>query len=420
MPPNQTRRSRKLAFPGLEGFYYLKPLGSKDWELRKHGVLRGGGTQFTVSEGHPFRGKFEGDLGGDFFTTKSVAKTGGKRSTLEWKDGKGRPNKLDSSFYPPGIPKSTGVLTPPDPITEPYGDVNGLGATAVALVSPVNPIAELGVASAEMYRERLPSLPGIRLWKNRLNPLLGLGEEVLNAEFGWLPLVSDIEDTAEAIRKHRDILEQYKRDDGKLVRRAFHYPTETSVTEETLLPNLARAVDASGQVVSTDVGPTVAAGSVLKRTETLRKTWFAGAFTYHIPDQNDTWNGMRSIAASADKLFGIKPTPELLWELTPWSWAADWFTNTQQVVTNLSNAEIYGQVLRYGYMMDENIQRTTYTMIGSSGWYNLPLSAVTPVTYETVSKTRSRANPYGFGIGWEDLSPSQLAITAALGITRLL
>jgi hypothetical protein len=35
-------------------------------------------------------------------------------------------------------------------------------------------------------------------------------------------------------------------------------------------------------------------------------------------------------------------------------------------------------------------------------------------------KRRREANPFGFGIGWEDLSPTQLAITAALGITRLL
>jgi hypothetical protein len=42
------------------------------------------------------------------------------------------------------------------------------------------------------------------------------------------------------------------------------------------------------------------------------------------------------------------------------------------------------------------------------------------IGYESVEKSRSPANPFGFGIGWEDLSPTQLAITAAIGITRLL
>lgn len=421
MPDRKTRRSRKYPLAGASGDYWLKSPSTGKWELKKHGHVGGSGAQFTVSEGHPFKGKYEGDLGGDFFSTKSECFITGKPTTLNWIDGKGRSNKLDSTFFCPGVPISKGDLTQPTPVTGPKPDTNGLGATAIALCSPVNPIAELGIASTEIYREGLPSLPGYRLWKNRLKPLLGLGEEVLNAEFAFLPLVSDVKDAAKAITKHREILEQYKRDDGKLVRRQFHYPSETEVHEETLLAGFARAVDASGQIVPSDVGPSVPPGYVLKRTETLRKTWFSGAFTYHIPTQNDTWEGMRRIATDANKLFGIRIlSPETLWELTPWSWAVDWFTNTQQVITNLSNAEIDGQVLRYGYLMDENISTTTYTLMESSGWYNLPVSSVAPVTFKTVTKTRGGANPYGFGIGWEDLSPSQLAITAALGITRVL
>lgn len=423
MSDHVTTKQRRLVLPGASGRYSFYSPSTGLWTKRNRKVTRGSGSQYTVTEGHPFKGKYEGDLGGDFYTRKTECYISGHPSTLQWIDGKGRTNVLDSTFYCPGVPETaSGELLEPTHIDKgPKSDVNALGATAIAQCAPTNPVAEAGLAAAELYRERLPSLPGIRLWKDRLRPLLGLSDDFLNAEFGWLPLVSDIKDTAKAISKHRQILEQYKRDDGKLVRRKFHYPSESTVTEETLLPNLARANEPTGEVTPSGVGPAVPAGSVVKRTETLRKTWFSGAFTYHIPDHSDSWSGMTRIASEAEQLFGINVlSPDTLWELTPWSWAIDWFTNTQDVLVNLGNAEVDGQVMRYGYMMDENISTTTYTMIGSSGWYNLPVGAVAPVTFKTVTKTRSGANPYGFGIGWEDLSPTQLAITAALGITRVL
>jgi hypothetical protein len=73
--------------------------------------------------------------------------------------------------------------------------------------------------------------------------------------------------------------------------------------------------------------------------------------------------------------------------------------------------------MQYGYIMEETSIVDTYSMpatglLGVTG-------TVPPVTYEYVVKRRREANPFGFGIGWEGLSPTQLAITAALGITRL-
>jgi hypothetical protein len=40
--------------------------------------------------------------------------------------------------------------------------------------------------------------------------------------------------------------------------------------------------------------------------------------------------------------------------------------------------------------------------------------------FEVVTKRRTEANPFGFGVSWKGLSPFQLSIAAALGISRLL
>jgi hypothetical protein len=83
-------------------------------------------------------------------------------------------------------------------------------------------------------------------------------------------------------------------------------------------------------------------------------------------------------------------------------------------------------------MMEESIERITAyghcpelgrATKDKSGGFNVsgPVDVGTyECGYETVTKVRIPAGPFGFSIGWEGLSPTQLAITAALGITRLL
>jgi hypothetical protein len=43
---------------------------------------------------------------------------------------------------------------------------------------------------------------------------------------------------------------------------------------------------------------------------------------------------------------------------------------------------------------------------------------VEPLVFNIETKTRRRANPFGFGVSWEALSARQIAILTALGITR--
>jgi hypothetical protein len=116
----------------------------------------------------------------------------------------------------------------------------------------------------------------------------------------------------------------------------------------------------------------------------------------------------------ADKLIGLGLTPDVLWNLAPWSWAVDWFTNTGDVILNLTDWASDGLVMVYGYLMEHTIVKDTYTLTFPGIF---PRRNVTPMVFVTETKLRRKANPFGFGVNANDLSDRQLAIITALGLT---
>jgi len=293
------------------------------------------------------------------------------------------------------------------------------GATAIAQCAPTNPNAELLVAIGEILKEGKISLPGIATWKNRLKLLKSAGDEFLSAEFGWLPLIDDIKNFFDSVKHGDDILEQYHRDSGNNVRREFKFPIEESVRSESLGEYYPQPIPGGGAVWN-QYDPKTTKLDLTRTVKVQSRKWFSGAFTYHLDDQSDAWSRLKQNRTDADRLFGTTLTPDVLWELTPWSWAVDWFSNTGDVIKNITNLELQGLVMRYGFMMHEKRIEVTnqFYAKGSQSFYGK--TQIPPSKLTVVSKRRVQANPFGFGIGWEDLSPTQLAITAALGITRWL
>jgi hypothetical protein len=162
--------------------------------------------------------------------------------------------------------------------------------------------------------------------------------------------------------------------------------------------------------------PSSLRGSWSKKTTTTTSRWFKGAFVYGIPTSLYDGGSVAEFGAKADRLFGLSLTPDVLWALTPWSWAIDWFTNTGDVLANISDMVSQGLVMEYGYLMETKAISVDYTLEGCT--YN---GAAIPTLYSNltvVSKRRIRANPFGFGITWDGLSAAQIAIAAALGISR--
>jgi hypothetical protein len=315
-----------------------------------------------------------------------------------------------------------------------YGSKNesqlsSLGTTAISLSSPTNPASDLGTTLAESVREGIPSLPGIKLWKGRTAIAKAAGSEYLNAEFGWLPLVDEVKSVRDAAVHHRDIMQHYHEGEGSNTHRSFSFPSERS--EQSYVSGQAYP-EAIWPAHSYAVFETVAPQRTISLVRETKR-WFEGCYTYGLPSSTDSWKRAMGFGSDADQLFGIAFTPDVLWELTPWSWAVDWFSNAGQVINNVTNFGLAGLVLRYGYIMEESIERVTASYDGfvvrsleqttsSNPFPNYGTTRVGPSScgIEFVTKRRAPASPFGFSVGWEGLSPTQLAITAALGITRLL
>lgn len=419
-------RQRSLPLVGPIGISVPK---DKYGTISSYDGVLANGKQMTVSQSNVMdrkTGTYRS--GGSFYTSRisHFLKAGKVKDGFIWSEDKfysgpvyGRPPSLAEM-------EKLGFKN----VSLSYGDKNESqmktdGTNAISYSAPTNPASSLGTTLAESVREGIPSLPGIQSWKRRTELLKGAGSEYLNYIFGWDPLVREVGEVRDAARHHRDIMKQYHEGEGRNTHRTFSYPSKrTEVRKDmgTEFPSFPREQgfwNLNGPQPQRQV-------SWVSET----KRWFEGCYTYALPSSTDSWRRSMGYGSDADQLFGLTLTPSLLWELTPWSWAVDWFSNVGENINNITNFGLAGLVLRYGYMMEESIDivtasggscqvastskskpRSTETVVPASGWSR---------GFEIVTKRRVPASPFGFSIGWEGLSPTQLAITAALGITKLL
>jgi len=299
------------------------------------------------------------------------------------------------------------------PLPEAYPSLPGwdsgkYGSIAIARTSPTDPVANLAVTLAELKREGIPDLPGLQTFQRRASSARTAGSEYLNLEFGWKPLLSEVEASARAVKNHAKILRQLRRDDGKLVRRGYRFPVEREIETKrwtgplTNVPNNTRfhLHFPNHQVPHTQT---------IERT---RSVWFKGAYTYHLPDSSTLLGRIKMYEAYANKLLGVRITPEVLWELAPWSWFGDWNVTLGTSISNVSKLGSDGLVIVYGYLMCMDICTKTVTAHAYPGVGDIS------ITCRVTRKQRIRANPYGFGSSPSSYTARQWSILGALGLTK--
>lgn len=371
------------------------------------------GYQITDSEGHPFwprKSRPDGDVGGPFKTRKVYV----ARASSSPRNGRvTQPiiDRIHTNGYILPSPYKGIVDVNSNFAAANYPDysssdetLNALGAEAISLCSPVNPVFDASTAVAEIIREGLPTITGLQLLKDRRAS--SIGGEYLNYQFGIKPIVSDIKDLAKALRTQDKVLKQLRRDSGRLVRRSVDFPTEREVILSDQI---------AGNVATSFSGFSMPLSGITSRHAIKEQTrWFSGAFTYHLPDSSEL-DGFARLAAEADKLFGVVPDVADLWNLMPWSWLVDWFVNVGPVLSNVTNFAKYGLVLPYAYMMEETIVTYEYTFNSTSG---NPMANGADLVIVDHTKKRVQASPFGFGLTWDGFSPGQLSILAALGLSR--
>jgi len=294
-----------------------------------------------------------------------------------------------------------------------WGLLDAKGTTAIARVFPTKSVSDLGVALTELYREGIPHAPGtqirdaVRDARTAKSLAQGSSQEFLNYQFGWLPIVSSIEQFCNAVTNSHELIKQYVDRSDTRIRRRFHFPTESETATGTFYQPSSLAPLTSAGYFS---------NGYASETRTV-DTWFSGAFKYHVPLGNTNWDKAERFARFAKYLYGVRFDPDLVWSVAPWSWASDWFFNVGDVMSNLSNIGPYATVLEYGYVMQHirHEQRVYHAPRPSLG---CPPFLVPQFTKVTETKYRDVANPYGFGVSYDGLSNIQLAILAALGLSK--
>lgn len=299
--------------------------------------------------------------------------------------------------------------------------LDSIGTTAINRVAPTSPVFDASQSIAELLREGLFSAPGHGLYKGKVkrnrsrdttrrDDIRGTSRdaagEYLNLQFGVLPVVNDAIDAHQTIRNSKKILQQLRRDSGRQIRRRYDFETPDTQFAETVVSNTPCAWT-NGRNPEIYVA---SLGTRYIRTITYSKTWFSGAFTYHIP------TGILGRLYELDRLYGVMPGYDTAYNLMPFSWLVDYFSNLGDIVENLQSLWLDGLVMPYGYVMCTQYSRTEETWKG-----NVMIDgASTPITlsdsYEAVTMQRRQASPYGFELT-DDLTSRQLSILAALGIS---
>jgi hypothetical protein len=358
-------------------------------------TLRGGGTERIEGINHPgYQAKLgtSTDVGGPMKLERSVIDCTFIRVISGTKQG--------SDLYMPSY-SATGR-----PSIETDSQVKALGTTGIARSAPTNPVFDASTFIGEAVHGGLPAIAGVNLWREKTAYYRGLSSEYLNYQFGWVPFVNDIRNFAHAVKNSTTILEDFRAGSGKNTRVGYHFPENVFNSSNQGTVNSVRSDGILGE-----------SGSCYNFEQSGSKVWFNGCFTYYIPMGNDTASKMQRYGAYANKLLGVRITPEVLWNLTPWSWALDWFGNTGDVLSNLSMLGNDGLVLKYGYVMRHNYAKTQRTWIKDAhGGRTAPGVGSTRRLQEV--KTRFPASPYRLFAESAPLSATQIAVITALGLNR--
>lgn len=313
-----------------------------------------------------------------------------------------------------------------------YSDLAAFGQQAISRRAPAHAEFSLSQFLGEL-REGLPSILGAALLKARTKDALkATGGEYLNVQFGWLPMVSDLKKLVQTLLDLEAILSNKRGQFGQPQRATFSPPpiqigdtqsiglTGLTLTGgawggNTLAPTHVRTWVNKGY--NTAYTSLVYASDVVAIRSGTRERRFTGSFTssYVYPGADATW------LEKASALISLEVTPQVLWELAPWSWLVDWFFKIQSTIESNSVAGDQRIVMNYGYVSQKDTFRT---LITGKLWYypngsNQYMPVVGSLTEHTYHR-RVRANPFGFQAASPgELNAHQLSILAALGISRV-
>lgn len=319
-----------------------------------------------------------------------------------------------------------------------YDTLTGLGARAWNRMRPDQPNFDLATQLGELKdlpRTLKQAVNGVReltqdaiarKFSNRASrrgrpSISKTGEWHLAITFGWLPVLSSARDFIRAQREGQKALAKLLKNEEKWKRRSTKFPVRKDGETVTVVCSPLSTHQSPVFVTQCYAN---SGGGGLTRTDNLTtvETWAKGDFKYFLPPgpRNVAWN-----RKMLRRLMGSRITPNTFYQLMPWSWLADYFTDLGQFVQAISPGVADRLVARNCYLMETTTYKTevsTSNVYFSNGLYSPNHKVVRAwCGFERLSTTKMRteASPFGFGFSPNDLTATQVGILGALGFSKL-
>lgn len=247
----------------------------------------------------------------------------------------------------------------------------------------------------------------------------GTADDWLSFAFGFIPTANDLSQLAVGVIRSKSILDKYLHESGIPIhrKRALFQNRSVFSTGESARVNLQGT---PYNILNLDGRSTVIESSTKRsywEMSSQRSFYFSGAFQYLIPEGSDFVSQMAHWESLANKLLGIRITPSVIYELTPWSWLIDWFFRIGDFISVNEAFMSDSLVMPFGYLTGRTFQNTLVTArIDTGNFRERHYDLVS--FYRAERLERIRATPFGFGLDWGGFNPFQLSILAALGLSR--
>lgn len=391
-------------------------LGGEHFESHEDGFQST--DDLIESSGHPFHLGVRGDVGGRFYVQKRRYE-GSEAIPYQFYAGAG------TTYVGPQFAKSLGVGVGSSHWlnanwhAKSNTDLLAEGSTAISSLIPTAPRINLAVTLGEALTSGLPGLGAIKDMQRRAYTAKNAGKAYLEADFGWAPLVRDVQTLLHVMQNQQTLVQNYIDQAGERIKRSKEWEIESEAEIKDQYSGVS-----PGPGYNITHGHFEGPSQMTVTHFRYRRQWLEACFTYSIPPDISALSRAMRTEQIANYLYGTRITPEVLWNLAPWSWAVDWFTNLGGFFKNLTELNSNDLVLEYAYIMEHChvIQKYELEFTYKSGCHaqcTHPSGASSKYQmFHSERKKRLPVGPYNVGWTYDGLTPSQIRTAIALGFSR--
>jgi hypothetical protein len=273
-------------------------------------------------------------------------------------------------------------------------------------MKPTKPVFNGLNAAYELHE--LPSMLRQRFLNSGLS---SIGSYYLALKFGWEPLLKDIRNLIQTQDKAQKRLEWLLSHNGQPVRRRVKLRDDTF--NESIVSGSNYGAFQPVLITQYYNGQP----RYEQKTWSSRQVWATGTFKFWLPP------GPRSVAyrrRMLAELYGLNPSPQVIYKMVPWSWLVDWFFNVGPLLGTLDTGVADRLAASNFYMMSSFEGHRTVSVTGrmftrGGGGFDLSATAYS----NSYVKLRAKGNAFRPGTNPATLNGTQLSILGALGLSKM-